>query len=77
MRSPEARLVVLELTQPEALLAHMSRAKVGLALSWNVSRPGPRRAETRKQARLSQEKLAERAELHPGYISAVERGVKT
>lgn len=31
----------------------------------------------RKQARLSQEKLAERAQLHPVYISAVERGVKT
>jgi transcriptional regulator with XRE-family HTH domain len=26
---------------------------------------------------LSQEKLAEKAELHPVYISAVERGVKT
>jgi len=31
----------------------------------------------RKQARLSQEKLAERAQLHPVYISAVERGAKT
>jgi transcriptional regulator with XRE-family HTH domain len=31
----------------------------------------------RKQARLSQEKLAEKAELHPVYISAVERGAKT
>jgi ribosome-binding protein aMBF1 (putative translation factor) len=31
----------------------------------------------RKQARLSQEKLAEMAQLHPVYISAVERGVKT
>jgi transcriptional regulator with XRE-family HTH domain len=31
----------------------------------------------RKKARLSQEKLAERAHLHPVYISAVERGVKT
>jgi transcriptional regulator with XRE-family HTH domain len=31
----------------------------------------------RKQANLSQEKLAEKAELHPVYISAVERGVKT
>jgi len=31
----------------------------------------------RKQAKLSQEKLAEKAELHPVYISAVERGVKT
>jgi transcriptional regulator with XRE-family HTH domain len=31
----------------------------------------------RKQCRLSQEKLAEKAELHPVYISAVERGVKT
>jgi transcriptional regulator with XRE-family HTH domain len=26
---------------------------------------------------LSQEKLAEKAELHPVYISAVERGAKT
>ena len=31
----------------------------------------------RKQAGFSQEKLAEKAELHPVYISAVERGVKT
>jgi transcriptional regulator with XRE-family HTH domain len=31
----------------------------------------------RKQAKLSQEKLAEKAELHPVYISAVERGAKT
>lgn len=31
----------------------------------------------RKQCKLSQEKLAEKAELHPVYISAVERGVKT
>ena len=31
----------------------------------------------RKQARLSQEKLAEKAQLHPVYISAVERGAKT
>lgn len=31
----------------------------------------------RKNAGLSQEKLAEKAELHPGYLSAVERGVKT
>jgi transcriptional regulator with XRE-family HTH domain len=31
----------------------------------------------RKQAKLSQEKLAEKAELHPVYVSAVERGVKT
>jgi transcriptional regulator with XRE-family HTH domain len=30
----------------------------------------------RKQAGFSQEKLAEKAELHPVYISAVERGVK-
>lgn len=34
------------------------------------------RAE-RKRAGLSQEKLAEKAELHPVYVSAVERGVKT
>jgi len=31
----------------------------------------------RKRAGLSQEKLAEKAELHPVYISAVERGAKT
>lgn len=31
----------------------------------------------RKRAGLSQEKLAEKAELHPVYVSAVERGVKT
>jgi len=31
----------------------------------------------RKQSQLSQEKLAEKAELHPVYISAVERGAKT
>jgi transcriptional regulator with XRE-family HTH domain len=31
----------------------------------------------RNQAGLSQEKLAERADLHPVYLSAVERGVKT
>jgi transcriptional regulator with XRE-family HTH domain len=31
----------------------------------------------RKQSKLSQEKLAEKANLHPVYISAVERGVKT
>ena len=31
----------------------------------------------RKHIGLSQEKLAERAELHPVYISAVERGAKT
>ncbi len=31
----------------------------------------------RKLAGLSQEKLAEKADLHPVYISAVERGVKT
>jgi len=31
----------------------------------------------RKRARLSQEKLAERAQLHPVYVSAVERGAKT
>jgi XRE family transcriptional regulator, regulator of sulfur utilization len=30
----------------------------------------------RKQSKLSQEKLAEKAELHPVYISAVERGAK-
>ena len=31
----------------------------------------------RKQVGFSQEELAEKAELHPGYVSAVERGVKT
>jgi transcriptional regulator with XRE-family HTH domain len=31
----------------------------------------------RKQHKLSQEKLAEKADLHPGYISVVERGAKT
>lgn len=31
----------------------------------------------RKQAGLSQEKLAEKADLHPVYVSAVERGAKT
>ena len=30
----------------------------------------------RKQAGFSQEKLAEKADLHPVYISAVERGAK-
>ena len=30
----------------------------------------------RKKSGFSQEKLAEKAELHPVYISAVERGVK-
>ncbi len=30
----------------------------------------------RKKARLSQETLAEKAELHPVYISQVERGTK-
>jgi XRE family transcriptional regulator, regulator of sulfur utilization len=31
----------------------------------------------RKRAGLSQEKLAEKADLHPVYLSTVERGVKT
>ena len=31
----------------------------------------------RKQSKLSQEKLAEKADLHPVYISTVERGAKT
>jgi transcriptional regulator with XRE-family HTH domain len=31
----------------------------------------------RKAAGFSQEKLAEKADLHPVYISAVERGAKT
>jgi transcriptional regulator with XRE-family HTH domain len=31
----------------------------------------------RKQSKLSQEKLAEKSDLHPVYVSAVERGVKT
>jgi transcriptional regulator with XRE-family HTH domain len=30
----------------------------------------------RKSSKLSQEKLAEKADLHPVYVSAVERGVK-
>ena len=32
---------------------------------------------SRKKAGWSQEKLAEKAHLHPVYLSAVERGVKT
>jgi len=31
----------------------------------------------RKRAGMSQEKLAEKADLHPVYLSTVERGVKT
>jgi transcriptional regulator with XRE-family HTH domain len=31
----------------------------------------------RKRAGMSQEKLAEKSDLHPVYVSAVERGVKT
>jgi len=31
----------------------------------------------RKHAGMSQEKLAEKASLHPVYVSAVERGAKT
>ena len=31
----------------------------------------------RRKAGLTQEKLAEKAQLHPVYVSAVERGVKT
>jgi transcriptional regulator with XRE-family HTH domain len=31
----------------------------------------------RKQANFSQEKLAERADLHPNYVGEVERGEKT
>jgi XRE family transcriptional regulator, regulator of sulfur utilization len=33
--------------------------------------------QNRKRAGLNQEKLAEKADLHPGYVSQVERGVKT
>ena len=32
---------------------------------------------SRKKSGFSQEKLAEKADLHPVYISAVERGAKT
>jgi len=31
----------------------------------------------RKDAGFSQERLAEKADLHPGYVSQVERGVRT
>ena len=33
--------------------------------------------EYRKRAALTQEKLAERADLHPNYVGEVERGEKT
>ena len=33
--------------------------------------------KNRKKTGLSQEKLAEKANLHPVYVSAVERGAKT
>jgi transcriptional regulator with XRE-family HTH domain len=54
-----------------------------LVAYWRVSGIGKVRKELganirafRKQAGLSQESLAEKAELHPVYISEVERGTK-
>jgi transcriptional regulator with XRE-family HTH domain len=54
-----------------------------LVAYWRVSGIGKVRKELganirafRKKARLSQESLAEKADLHPVYISEVERGTK-
>jgi transcriptional regulator with XRE-family HTH domain len=54
-----------------------------LVAYWRASGIGKVRKELganirafRKKARLSQERLAEKADLHPVYISEVERGIK-
>lgn len=43
----------------------------------NLKSIGARIQKTRKAKNLTQEQLAEMADLSPSYISAVERGVKT
>lgn len=43
----------------------------------NLKSIGTRIQKTRKAKKLTQEQLAEMADLSPSYISAVERGVKT